>query len=356
MDSGRYGPQRLSIELVDVCNLHCSYCLRDEEALYGHKAHFMELSLLERVLPEARLATGLSRLTFTGGEPTLHPKFGEILALAGANGLKASFVTNGWNFERVWPALLAAKESLSHVAFSLDGASAADHDHWRGEGSFRRLVSAFARCYRAGLPFVIKAAIRRDTVPKLEQLAMFAARVGAHTLSFSHLLPTSSHSERQFGLSVDERMIAEQEIASLARIFKMKITLDVGYFNIDPRAPCSPLAGTSCNIDYRGRLTLCCNLSGFRGSTDESDVVADLHTETYVSAHRRLRQLAELQVERRANSIKQLQKSKAPVDLYTGSPCLFCLKSFGKTPWHTSAVSVTPNPTVPVSIMNRSNS
>ena len=25
-------------------------------------------------------------------------------------------------------------------------------------------------------------------------------------------------------------------------------------------------------------------------------------------------------------------------DIYLGSPCLFCLKSFGKVPWHTEAV------------------
>jgi hypothetical protein len=65
-------------------------------------------------------------------------------------------------------------------------------------------------------------------------------------------------------LSLDEQRVVEEEIAILARIFKMSIGIDVGYYNIDDtRPPCAPLAGVSMNIDYRGRLSLCCNLSGF---------------------------------------------------------------------------------------------
>ena len=90
--------------------------------------------------------------------------------------------------------------------------------------------------------------------------------MGAASLHFVHVMPTSSAVADDSALSLDEQRAAEQEIAILARIFKMKIGIDVGYYNIDEeRPPCSPLAGTSMNIDYRGRLSLCCNLSGFRG-------------------------------------------------------------------------------------------
>ena len=68
----------------------------------------------------------------------------------------------------------------------------------------------------------------------------------------------------------------------------MDIGIEVGYYNIDEtRPPCAPLAGTSMNIDFRGRLSLCCNLSGFRGAAEESDVVADLNVESFASAYAR---------------------------------------------------------------------
>lgn len=328
-----YGAPRLSIELTDICNLHCSYCLRDEEALYGHAANFFSLPLLQRVLQESTEALGITKLIFTGGEPSLHPKFSEVLALARESGVKASFVTNGWNFEKLWPVLLEHRETIDHVAFSIDGVTVADHDKWRGSGSFVRLIRAFSRCHRAKLPFVLKIGIRRDTMGQLEQIAMFAARVGAAVLSFSHLLPTSADLDTQSALSLEERRIAEQEIATLARIFKMKIGIDVGYYNIDARAPCSPLKGTSCNIDYRGRLTLCCNLSGFRGASHDQDVAADLNLESFASAHARLREIARQQMQRRTQALETFKLAGEEPDLFTGSPCLLCLQDFGKIPW-----------------------
>lgn len=331
---GDYGPQRLSVELANICNLHCSYCLRDEEALYHQPANFFPLTLFKRILQEAKDAVGITRVTFTGGEPTLHPQFSEFLDAAAAAGIQVSFVTNGWNFEKIWPSVLAARAFISHIAFSLDGVTTEEHDRWRGKGSFVRLVRAFARCNKAQVPFALKVGIRRDTMGQLERTSLFAARIGAAMLNFSHLLPTSATVDDQSALSFDERQMAEQEIASLARIFKMKIGIDVGYYNVDAVAPCSPLAGRSSNIDYRGRLSLCCNLSGFRNAAAEEDVVADLHSESFASAHARLQVVAELQMRRRAAAIEESQNLNQPLDIFVGSPCLFCLQSFAKIPWH----------------------
>ncbi|HEX5834063.1 MAG TPA: radical SAM protein, partial [Pyrinomonadaceae bacterium] len=267
--SDDYGPQRLSVELANICNLHCSYCFRSEDNLYSHHAKFFPLELLRRVIDEARAAAQITRINFTGGEPTLHPEFTEILETVADRGLLASFVTNGWHFERTWPALTANRKAVSHVAFSLDGVDRETHDRWRGTGSFDRLIRAFSRCYIAQLPFAIKIVVRRDLVDQLERIAIFAARMGAAALNFVHVMPTSSKFETDVALDRQEQRAVEEEIAILARIFKMKIGIDVGYYNIDEqRAPCSPLAGRSMNVDYRGRLSLCCNLSGFRGAAE----------------------------------------------------------------------------------------
>jgi MoaA/NifB/PqqE/SkfB family radical SAM enzyme len=333
--SDDYGPHRLSVELANICNLHCSYCFRSEDNLYSHHAEFFPLELLRRIIDEARTAAQITRINFTGGEPTLHPKFPEILETVGANDLQASFVTNGWHFERTWPALSANRQAVSHVAFSLDGVDRETHDRWRGAGSFDRLIRAFSRCYIAKLPFAIKIVVRRDLVDQLERIAIFAARMGAAALNFVHVMPTSSQFENDVALTRDEQRAAEEEIAILSRIFKMNIGIDVGYYNIDEqRAPCSPLAGTSMNVDYRGRLSLCCNLSGFRGAAAESDVVADLNVESFSSALPKLRALAAAQLEKRKATLVALRSKGATPDLYAGSPCLFCLQSYGKIPWH----------------------
>ncbi len=344
---GGYGPRRLSIELTNICNLHCSYCLRDEDALYHTPANFLSIDLLQKIFSEGRAVMGLTNVGFTGGEPTLHPQFARVLDLAADHRLKFSFVTNGWHFERIWPTVLAHRDSITNIAFSLDGATREDHDYWRGEGSFVRLARAFSRCFGNGVPFNFKVAVRRDTVAKLDQIALFAARMGAADLRFAHVLPTSADMGTS-GLSVDERQKAEQEIANLAHIFKMPIALDVGYYNVDVASPCSPLAGVSANIDYRGFLSLCCNLSGFRGAVGSDDVVSDLNKEDFASAYERLGAVAAIQREARATRLTALAKQGVRPDLYTSSPCLFCLDTFNKLPWRQAETTRIENRSLPV--------
>ena len=332
-----YGPRRLTVELTNICNLHCSYCLRDEDALYHSRANYFPVELLRRVVREARESFGARTVMFTGGETTLHPRFREVIEAVGAEGLTCSFVTNGWHFERVWPAVAANRATVTHVSFSVDGPTRETHDRWRGEGSFVRLVRAFARCKAAGLPFVVKLGLRRDTLPLLEQTALFAARMGAASLGFAHNLPTSGEGSDELALSPEDRVAAEQEIAVLAGILKMRVTLEVGYENLNPAPPCSPLAGVSCNVDYRGRLSLCCNLSGYRGAAGEPDVVADLNEEGFAAAYARLREVASAQLARRREALAESAREGREPDIYLGSPCLFCLRSFGKIPWHEEA-------------------
>jgi MoaA/NifB/PqqE/SkfB family radical SAM enzyme len=326
-----FGPKRLSVELTNICNLHCSYCLRDDDALYHTPANFFSPDLLDDILSQARAVMGLTAVVFTGGEPLLHPEFARILEVSAANRITISFVTNGWHFDRAWPSILAFRDSITHIAFSLDGVTAETHDAWRGSGSFERVVRAFSRCFVAGIPFAIKVAIRRDTIKQLEQIAIFAARLGASSLNFAHIMPTSSEVEAVSALSYAEREEADQEIANLSRIFKMNIGIDVGYHNVDVSAPCSALAGVSANVDYLGRLSLCCNLAGFRGGMEDPDVVADLKTEDFASAFAQLSNLASSQLEARRHRLESLHRDTK--DPYVSSPCLFCLDTFKKLPW-----------------------
>lgn len=336
-----YGPRRLTVELTNICNLHCSYCLRDEDALYHDPANFLAVELLERIARDARDSMGVTQLMFTGGEPTLHPDFGKILESMARLNLKCSFVTNGWHFERVWPLLTQHRETATHVSFSLDGATRETHDRWRGAGSFDRVVRAFSRCWANDFPFNVKVGIRRDTVPQLEAIALFAARMGAAGLSFGHIMPTSIEVADESALTIEERAEAEREIALLSRIFKMRIGIDVGYYNTQLVSPCSALSGVSANIDYRGHLSLCCNLSGFRGSQGRADVIADLNHEEFGAAFPRLQNIAAHQSAKRVKALTILKAEGRSADLTNGSPCLFCLNTMDKTPWGARSLGTT---------------
>src|SRR5689334_11522799 len=143
---GNYGPRRLNVELANICNFHCSYCFRSDENLYTSHAEFFPLELLRRVIGEARAAANVTRISFTGGEPTLHPQFEETLRTIRDAELKVSFFRTGGHFERVWPALKRIRVGFSLVAFSWVGVTREDHVRGRGNGFSVRLGGAFTLC------------------------------------------------------------------------------------------------------------------------------------------------------------------------------------------------------------------
>ncbi len=86
------------IELTNRCNLSCKHCL---DGRHGGEGGDLKMEIIEKILQSAR-AHGFDDLSFTGGEPTLHPRFIEILTMAYEAGYKFGFVTNGWNFTKIY--------------------------------------------------------------------------------------------------------------------------------------------------------------------------------------------------------------------------------------------------------------
>src|SRR4030042_1108877 len=92
---------RISIELTNHCNLRCLHC---SDGRHGAKGH-LKIGIIEKVLKNAR-DQGFDHLAFTGGEPTLHPEFMDILKMVREAGYYFGFVSNGWNFTNIYERLL----------------------------------------------------------------------------------------------------------------------------------------------------------------------------------------------------------------------------------------------------------
>jgi radical S-adenosyl methionine domain-containing protein 2 len=89
------GDNAMPIETVNLhiwgkCNLACSYCYGTFPARPRALGARGWCRILD-VLAEARVR----RVSFSGGEPTLHPGLLEMLDHAGARGLQTSIITNG---------------------------------------------------------------------------------------------------------------------------------------------------------------------------------------------------------------------------------------------------------------------
>jgi radical S-adenosyl methionine domain-containing protein 2 len=88
-------PPTLNMHIVGHCNFACGYCY----ARFVRAKTFLPREAGFTILREAR-ARGVRRVTFAGGEPTLHKELGAFLRYASELGLVTSLVTNGSLLDR----------------------------------------------------------------------------------------------------------------------------------------------------------------------------------------------------------------------------------------------------------------
>lgn len=125
-------PQRFVLELTNACNLSCVMCGRQDSTF---KPTFFDLAWLDKLAP------AMDRLTevtlFGWGEPTVHPRFAQILEYLHRTPVKKYFVSNGMLLHKHAELIV---ETVDVLAISLDGAEAATNDEIRHGGDFRKIV------------------------------------------------------------------------------------------------------------------------------------------------------------------------------------------------------------------------
>ena len=104
--------QRIYLEITDVCNLNCPFCLQT-----SRKPRFMSLDEVAHVLREIDDQTEHLYLHLKG-EPTLHPELKAIMDLAYDHHKKVHLVTNGTRLSALDFDLIA-HPTLSSLAISL---------------------------------------------------------------------------------------------------------------------------------------------------------------------------------------------------------------------------------------------
>jgi len=89
-DHGRRCYQEALVQIDERCNLHCAHCFVSATKA-GESMPYDDITGL--LIPRLK-ACRVERVTLTGGEPTIHPRFTEIIrALRGA-GMQVGFCTN----------------------------------------------------------------------------------------------------------------------------------------------------------------------------------------------------------------------------------------------------------------------
>jgi MoaA/NifB/PqqE/SkfB family radical SAM enzyme len=109
----RYYPLLAQVVVTRRCNLSCGYC--NEYDNFSPPVALKDL--LARIDHLARLNT--ASITFTGGEPLLHPELDQAVRAGRGHGMIVTIITNGFKLSREWIERLNAA-GLQGMQISID--------------------------------------------------------------------------------------------------------------------------------------------------------------------------------------------------------------------------------------------
>ena len=159
-----YTPHHAVWEITYACNMHCKHCgsgcgkkqpdeLTTEEAL---------------AVCDDCAALGLQIMTLSGGEPFMREDWHLIAKRLTERGVRTNVISNGWYID---DSLLdkAKKAGMSNIGISLDGLKET-HDFIRVNGSFDRIISAFAVMNRWDMPISVNTSVNKRNIGELPAL------------------------------------------------------------------------------------------------------------------------------------------------------------------------------------------
>ena len=328
----------VAFHVTDRCQLNCQHCLRDPDT----RSQDIDVDVVAKVLDEAKAAYGAHKASFTGGEPTLHPRFFDLVDAAVARGFSWQMVSNGRRFIDVLGELMrvpARKAAIRTIFFSLDGADQQTHNHIRGDGSFHDVMDAVAACAATDVPFTLQMVVHKKNVHQLDAIALLAARLGASQLSLAMLQPTGTFLDEDLALSPQAWRHAQAQIEDLKEIIRMPIVRPEGWSHHGAPVPeCGAWRQDILHIDLAGHLTVCCQLAGQpTNAAAPSDVGPALQTTTLTAA---VAALAPVISDARA-AVTAQASSSSPWATFS---CNACAAHFGKASWADGDVGAVSGP------------
>jgi MoaA/NifB/PqqE/SkfB family radical SAM enzyme len=181
--------RRLELHVTYTCPERCVFC-SEEHRMQRYREYPVTWARVATIL-RTHASRGVRGLHLTGGEPTIHPRFVEILALAKKLGMRTSVGTIGTMLCREDFARRAVPY-LDEALFSLHGPDAATHDAaTRRAGSFEQVTAALRLCRELSPRFgaYVNTVVTADNVDRLPETATLADALGAQLVIVSNVTP-----------------------------------------------------------------------------------------------------------------------------------------------------------------------
>lgn len=176
----------LYIYVSGACNLACIHCYITPTFLPdGVGGQHVKLEHVRKAIQEGK-AAGLRSAKLTGGEPTLHPQFRELVEMIIGEGITMFMETNGTLMDEDLARFIRDVGKMTFVSVSLDGADAETHEAMRRvPGCFDKALNGIRALVSAGYHPQIICTLHKGNVHQAEQMIHLAEDLGCGSVKFN---------------------------------------------------------------------------------------------------------------------------------------------------------------------------
>ncbi len=221
-------PRSVDIEITNGCNLRCTYCSHFTSP--GDVGKDLPLDEWRRFFAELKRAAVMN-VTLSGGEPFYRKDLRDIIASIVENRMRFSILTNGTLIDPEIASFLAATGRCDSVQVSIDGATQATHDSFRGKGNFVRALNGIRTLQQFDVPVAVRVTIHRKNVHELDQIAhLLLEEMGLSSFSTNaaSYMGLSRINVAETQLTVAERSLAMETLVRLAEEYPNRISATAG--------------------------------------------------------------------------------------------------------------------------------
>jgi len=233
------------ISIIDSCSHNCSWC-------YGaYNNHDYDVMSEEQfnIITDKLLDIGIKQITFSGGEPTEHPQFLDLVKIANDKGFHIHIATHGEWMNKEMIDKLLVYENVSQVQMNFQGLKR--HNQIHGQGHLEQ-IAAFKLLAKTRIETVATITVGRYNINDIGQIMKEADSLGMTRIRVIDATGRGVKWRKMDLIDLFDTCKAEAQKLG----YNYTLSYDPLYKG-DVTVPCLQLSNAFMDIDTKGRLQYC---------------------------------------------------------------------------------------------------
>ena len=207
---------RLKISITNVCNLQCKHCYLNENNYV-----FLNVNRIKELLRQGK-ELGVEIIDITGGEPTTHPNFVEIIDYAKKLEFqKINVSTNGIIINQDYKILDALIKGNVECHISLDAINNEKLNLIRGNNVFLKLEESFEILKKNKVNFTIRYSLNKLNYKDVASMIEYGEKLGVNiSIGATQLV---GHADKKLILNNEEF----DEVRKIIKKYKNNVKIQI---------------------------------------------------------------------------------------------------------------------------------